>query len=363
MNGGSLLEQDTAPYGTMPAYYGSVPVKPDEGYYTYSFAGWTPEVAAVEGDAVYSAVFDAATVSFELRFRSNGGLGAMDSSTVLRGLSAVLPDSGFTPPSKKVFDAWEIGGVRYAPGNVYTVGADTDVTALWKDLHTVTWINYDGTVLGTAEVPEGDVPVYTGALPVRPDDAEHIHTFAGWSPAPVPAAGAATYTAQYDEAPQVYTVTWKNPDGTVLETDADAPFGSMPRYDGDTPVQPATSDIVYGFSGWSPEIVPVTGDAVYTAQFVIDNASDGTMVLLHDSHQSTADSLDKMIAGLKEKGYTFVTVSELLEARSASMGLTVDKALSLGWKQELLEEAYPGGPVYGVRYAYSSGKMMFEKRS
>ena len=108
---------------------------------------------------------------------------------------------------------------------------------------------------------------------------------------------------------------------------------------------------------------PALGDADYTAQFVIDNASDGTMVLLHDSHQSTADSLDKMIAGLKEKGYTFVTVSELLEARSASLGLTVDKALSLGWKQELLEEAYPGGPVYGVRYAYSSGKMMFEKRS
>ena len=107
---------------------------------------------------------------------------------------------------------------------------------------------------------------------------------------------------------------------------------------------------------------PALGDADYTAQYVIDNAQDGVMVLLHDSHQSTADSLDKMIQGLKDKGYTFVTVSELLEARSNSMGLTVEKAISLGWKQELLEEAYPGGPVYGVRYAYSSGKMMFEKR-
>ena len=107
---------------------------------------------------------------------------------------------------------------------------------------------------------------------------------------------------------------------------------------------------------------PALGDADYTAKFVIDNSSDGVMVLLHDSHQSTADSLDKMIQGLKEKGFTFVTVSELLEARSASMGLTKEKALSLGWKESLLEEAYPGGPVYGVRYAYSGGKMMFEKR-
>ena len=107
---------------------------------------------------------------------------------------------------------------------------------------------------------------------------------------------------------------------------------------------------------------PALGDADYTAQYVIDNSQDGVMVLLHDSHKSTAESLDKMIQGLKDKGYTFVTVSQLLEARSNSMGLTVEKALSLGWKQELLEEAYPGGPVYGVRYAYSSGKLMFEKR-
>jgi uncharacterized repeat protein (TIGR02543 family) len=282
LNGDSLLEQDTVPYGTMPAYYGDEPVKRDEGYYTYSFAGWTPEVVKVESDAVYSAVFDAATVSFDLRFRSNGGLGAMGSSTVLRGLNGVLPESGFTPPSKKVFDAWEIDGVRYAPGDVYTVSKDTAVIALWKDLHTVTWANYDGTVLRTDEVPEGDVPVYTGALPVRPDDAEHIHTFAGWSPAPVPAAGAATYTAQYDASPQLYTVTWKNSDGTVLEIDAEAPYGSMPKYDGNTPQQQTTSDIVYGFSGWSPEVVPVTGDAVYTAQFEIEEVLSRNEIFLQD---------------------------------------------------------------------------------
>lgn len=107
---------------------------------------------------------------------------------------------------------------------------------------------------------------------------------------------------------------------------------------------------------------PALGDAHYTAQHVIDNACESDMVLLHDSHQSTVDSLDEMIQGLKEKGYTFVTVSQLLEARAASFGLTMDLAVSKSWNSATLVEAYPGGPIYGIRYAYSAGKMVFEDR-
>ena len=105
---------------------------------------------------------------------------------------------------------------------------------------------------------------------------------------------------------------------------------------------------------------PALGDADYTAQYVIDHAIDGDMVLLHDSHKSTVDSLDKMIAGLKEKGYVFVTVSQLLEARVGN--LTIEEAGAKGWDTSKLVEAYPGGPIYGIRYAYSSEKIIFEKK-
>ncbi|MBO4687819.1 MAG: polysaccharide deacetylase family protein [Clostridiales bacterium] len=106
---------------------------------------------------------------------------------------------------------------------------------------------------------------------------------------------------------------------------------------------------------------PALGDADYTAQYVIDNAIDGDMVLLHDSHKSTVESLDKMIAGLKEKGYVFVTVSQLLEARVGN--LTMDEASAKGWDTNKLVQAYDGGPIYGIRYAFSSEKMIFEKKS
>lgn len=44
-------------------------------------------------------------------------------------------------------------------------------------------------------------------------------------------------------------------------------------------------------------------------------ASDGSIVLLHDIHKSTVDTVPQIIQRFKEAGYTFVTVSELLHAR------------------------------------------------
>ena len=55
---GSQLEFDEAvPYSSMPSYDGETPVKKADGTYTYTFAGWTPEIEAVTEDAVYTAVF------------------------------------------------------------------------------------------------------------------------------------------------------------------------------------------------------------------------------------------------------------------------------------------------------------------
>ena len=64
-----------------------------------------------------------------------------------------------------------------------------------------------------------------------------------------------------------YTVTWKNYDGSVLETDTDVVHGTTPTYNGATPQKAEDENFTYTFDGWSPALSAVTGDAEYIAQF------------------------------------------------------------------------------------------------
>ena len=54
------------------------------------------------------------------------------------------------------------------------------------------------------------------------------------------------------------------------------------------------------------------GDEVFKIVTEHKNLGNGSIILCHNGAQSTVDCLDKMIPALKEKGYTFVTVSELI---------------------------------------------------
>ncbi len=57
-NGSTLLENDPAvPYGTIPTYDGPTPAYQGETPEDYEFAGWEPTVAAVTGNAGYTAKF------------------------------------------------------------------------------------------------------------------------------------------------------------------------------------------------------------------------------------------------------------------------------------------------------------------
>jgi len=64
-----------------------------------------------------------------------------------------------------------------------------------------------------------------------------------------------------------YMVTWKNYDDVILETDHGVKSGETPHYDGKDPTRRDESGYTYTWTGWTPEIQPVTGDITYIATY------------------------------------------------------------------------------------------------
>ena len=118
-------------------------------------------------------------------------------------------------------------------------------------------------------VKDTATPAFSGGTPTREG-----YTFTGWDPkVAATVTSDAVYTATWNKnetggggTVTYYTVKWNNYDNTTLETDY-CTYGQMPKYDGATPVKPADDKYTYEFIGWDKEVVKVTGNAVYTAQF------------------------------------------------------------------------------------------------
>ena len=72
---------------------------------------------------------------------------------------------------------------------------------------TITWKNYDGTILEVDNnVSYGTTPTYEGATPIKESDGRYKYTFAGWTPEVVKATKDATYTAVFSEEKITYTI-------------------------------------------------------------------------------------------------------------------------------------------------------------
>ena len=85
----------------------------------------------VKDNTVVKAIWK--DIEYKVNFDGNGGSGDMQGKTVKKGATVELPASGFTPPTGKEFNGWEINGKSYKAGESITVNGDVTVKALWKN--------------------------------------------------------------------------------------------------------------------------------------------------------------------------------------------------------------------------------------
>ncbi len=98
----------------------------------------------------------------------------------------------------------------------------------------------------------------------KENTAEFTYTFTGWTPELVSVTGDATYKATFSATKNSYTITWLNDDETLIDNTT-VEYGVVPTHADAT--KENTAEFTYTFTGWTPEVVSVTGDATYKATF------------------------------------------------------------------------------------------------
>ena len=151
------------------------------------------------------------------------------------------------------------------------ITADLVVTAQYEiNTYTVTFKDWDGTELKIQEVQHG------GDAEAPADPTRTGYTFTGWDKAFTNITADLVVTAQYEI--NTYTVTFKDWDGTVLKT-------QEVQYGGDAEAPADPTRVGYTFTGWDKAFTNVTADLVVTAQYEMLGDVDG------DGNVSMADAL------------------------------------------------------------------------
>ena len=328
-NGDTVLKSEEVEYGITPSYSGNEPTKDADAEYTYTFAGWTPEVDKVTGDVTYIATFDAVKNKYTITFKNGDTI--LQSTEVEYGLTPSYLGSEPTKESTNTynytFKGWDsdldavsgnkeynavfeekfieynvkfvdynnevIDNKSYHYGDDIIIPADPAREATpefsytfngWDSIPTIVSGNktFKATYLETknkykiifkkgddilqsSEVEYDVIPVYTGNEPTKEANAEYTYTFAGWNEEIVAVSGAKTYTATFDAVKNKYTITFKNGDTILQSTEVE--YGLTPSYLGSEPTKESTNTYNYTFKGWDSDLDAVSGNKEYNAVF------------------------------------------------------------------------------------------------
>ncbi|MCC5825396.1 InlB B-repeat-containing protein [Alkalimonas sp.] len=242
--------------------HGNSATPPDDPSRTgHTFTGWSPsDFSNITANTIFTAQFS--INSYTLTFDTAGG-SAIAAFTQTYG-------STITPPADPSRDGHTFTG--WNPTIPATMPAENrTLTAQWAaDTYTVSFVDWDGTLLKTETVNHG-----SGAT--APSNPSRIgYSFTGWNPSNFSNITAdTTVTAQYSISS--YSVNFVDWDNTVIKTE------TVTHGNGAT-APPVPSRTGYSFTGWSPaDFNTIIANTTVTAQYNVNS-----FTLTFDSAEGSA---------------------------------------------------------------------------
>ena len=195
---GDTLQSSMVNYGEWPTYYNSEPTREADAQYTYNFTGWSPQLDIVTGHQSYYAQYEATLNQYEINFYNWDGT-LLQSKLLNYGQRVFY---GGKKPTREADAQYTYTFTGWSPelSVVIVTGAQTYIAQYTSTInqYEITFYNWDGTLLQSGMVTYGDMPVYTGEIPMRESDEQYTYTFSGWDPKLSAVTGYTSYYAQYE---------------------------------------------------------------------------------------------------------------------------------------------------------------------
>lgn len=394
---GDLVDEYVVTYGTIAEFLGTNPTREATIDYTYDFTGWSPALGKVTSDVTYTATYTQKPRMYTIIFQNEGGVEierqflthnewpVCENTPTKIGhtlewtpaLAAVTGDATYTatwleePPTEYEITFFDYNGTtELQKGNVNvgdmpTPPADPtgkpatseynyvfdhwspaleevsatsakSYTAIYREVaatYTVIFLNEDNSEIERHEYAFGETPVCS-ATPTKPATTQYSYTFA-WTPQIETVRGKATYTAVFTPVTNRYTVTLKaNPSGACAFTGAGT-------FNYGTAISISRMDNAgYTFNGWTDaegnavSVLPatITGDINLIANFTVADP-DYTITWKNESGSAN------LVAPVGQKAGTATTYTGATPTKAP----TASKTFTFyGWSTA----ANGGGTIY-----------------
>ena len=249
---------------TYTVYDGGEPDKPATGYYThsslfgYSNNGTTLTVE-FHGICNYGS-YNGVGNGFLLTLTQSGD-DILGQVTWMAGFTGANDYENLSWEAKKKsnFNDWNSSSATYS-----TCGSNLTLFFRETESHTVTFIDWNGTILDTQTVAFGA----DATPPANPSRSGYV--FAGWDTAFTGIIEDLTVTAVYH---QLFTVTFLDADGTVIDTQTVEETTAA--------TEPDMTGRTYGgnpFSGWDSDFSSISGDLTVTAVYAVTPADVAAVI-------------------------------------------------------------------------------------
>ncbi len=235
---------------------------------------YTVVVDATYGSAVATKTVTVKTFDYNVTFLGKDGETVSEQTGLKFGQSAAAPEPPVIPATNTAvytFSHWDGEYTALSGAQNKTVQAVYEQS---ERKYTVTFKNWDGSVLGTKDYAwQEQVIVPESVIPTREADGKEYSAwvFEGWEPQidknTVITGDGMEFTAQFTGVKIPYTVRFMDDEGNDIINPQILNYGDMPQVP-ETVAKPADEQYEYRFIGWDKAVEPVSKSVIYTAQFL-----------------------------------------------------------------------------------------------